>query len=388
MNSSFHYQTIKTLDEFKQKLQTGSVRTCVIRGLDLRTLEVDWKQLDTTDSAFFGCIFKSYEEENILTDKGARISRPYTNLPYNPYRATLYSPDELMSGYDPDDRISNSLDERINRHFELHGGHNADILEALAQRIHDYSIDEAIKELLGRDESTALPIRKAVGVMGGHMTRRDDPYYYKTAQLARLMSQHGYFIVCGGGPGIMEAANLGAYLAPHKDDALDNAIALLSKGPEFSKQDGTLDPAYIKQAQEVIAAFPNGGDSLAIPTWFYGHEPVNLFATYIAKYFSNSLREDGLLAFSAYGVIFAPGSAATTEEVFINAAQNHYGSFGYHTPMVFLGENHYLRSQIYQCLTQQAAGNPYAQLITISDEPIKLLKFIEMHKPLPKEISA
>jgi predicted Rossmann-fold nucleotide-binding protein len=384
MSSPFQYQTIKTLDEFKQQLQTGSIRNCVVKGLDLRSLDIDWLHLDTTDSAFFGCVFKSYEEENTLTDKNVRISKPYTDLPYNPYRATLYSPDELMSGYDPGNNKNNSLDQCIEQHFELHGGHNADILEALAQRIHDYSIDEAIKELLGRDEATELPIRKAVGVMGGHMTRRDDPYYYKTAELARLLSRHGYFIVCGGGPGIMEAANLGAYIAPYNDDALNKAIAILSKAPEFSKQDGTLDPGYITRAQEVNSTFPNGGDSLAIPTWFYGHEPVNLFASHIAKYFSNSLREDGLLAFSAYGVIFAPGSAATTEEVFINAAQNHYGSFGYHTPMVFLGENHYLQSQVYQCLTQQAAGNPYAQLITISDEPIKLLNFIEMHKPLRK----
>ena len=32
--------------------------------------------------------------------------------------------------------------------------------------------------------------------------------------------------------------------------------------------------------------------SLGVPTWFYGHEPPNLFATRIAKFFTNALRED------------------------------------------------------------------------------------------------
>ena len=41
---------------------------------------------------------------------------------------------------------------------------------------------------------------------------------------------------------------------------------------------------------------PGGRQSLGVPTWFYGHEPTNLFATHVAKYFANSIREDGLLA--------------------------------------------------------------------------------------------
>jgi hypothetical protein len=90
-----------------------------------------------------------------------------------------------------------------------------------------------------------------------------------------------------------------------------------------------------------------------------------------------------LLAISVYGIVYAPGSAATTQEVFADAAQNHYGTFDYISPMVFLGASHYLQSQVYSCLTQQAAGHTYAQMITISDEPQKLLNFIKKHPPLP-----
>jgi hypothetical protein len=109
---------------------------------------------------------------------------------------------------------------------------------------------------------------------------------------------------------------------------------------------------------------------------------VNMFATHVGKYFSNSIREDGLLAISEYGVVFAPGSAATIEEVFINAAQNHYATYNFCSPMMFLGETHYLQSQVYSCLAQQAVGHAYAGMITISDEPENLLRFLQQHPPI------
>lgn len=45
--------------------------------------------------------------------------------------------------------------------------------------------------------------------------------------------------------------------------------------------------------------------SVAIPTWLYGHEPPNVSASLVAKYFANGVREEGLLAIAGNGVIFA-----------------------------------------------------------------------------------
>jgi predicted Rossmann-fold nucleotide-binding protein len=374
------YETIRDLDTFIAHIRDGSLKNCVVQGLDVAILCVNWEQVNTENTMFLGCKLESVDEVTVLMRKGAQFFAPFVGLPYNPYRTSLYSPQELMTGYDPVE--NNSLDVRINRHFDAHGGHDADIMEALSQRIHDYSIDTAIKELLGYDEETGLTVRKAVGIMGGHLATRDDPYYRKTVELARLLTRAGFFITSGGGPGIMEAANLGAYLATADDDALDKAISILARTPNYSKSDGTMDPGYIGRAREVVDLYPNGAESLAVPTWFYGHEPVNIFASHIGKYFSNSIREDGLLAISMYGVVFAPGSAATTEEVFMDAAQNHYATFNFYSPMVFLGEGHYLQSQVYSCLAQQAVGHPYAQMITISDNPQKLVDFIKKHPPL------
>ena len=86
----------------------------------------------------------------------------------------------------------------------------------------------------------------------------------------------------------------------------------------------------------MLERFPDGAESLAVPTWFYGHEPTNQFATHVAKYFANSIREDGLLAIATRGVVFSPGAAGTTQEVFQDATQNHYAVFGTASPMVFL----------------------------------------------------
>jgi len=47
--------------------------------------------------------------------------------------------------------------------------------------------------------------------------------------------------------------------------------------------------------------------SSPIPTWFYGHEPPDVFASAIAKYFSNALREDVVprRAVDAHGVVYS-----------------------------------------------------------------------------------
>lgn len=376
------YRIIKSAEAFLKEMADRDLSNAVIKGVDVRSLDIDWAGVNVTNATFVGCRLKSLGEECILREGGARVFTPFTDLPYDPFRSTLYTAPELMDGYHENEDENDSLDRRIEKHFLEHGGHDPDIVEKLAQTLHDYSIDTAIKDLLGVDEETGMPLRRAVGIMGGHLTRRDDPNYAKTAHMAALLAQEGYFVISGGGPGIMEAANMGAYMAPHGLDAVNDAVQILSATPEYALPDGRLDHGYVERAWEVLKKYPTGSESLAIPTWFYGHEPVNLFATHIGKYFSNSLREDGLLAISIYGIVYAPGSAATAQEVFADAAQNHYSTFDYISPMCFLGTSHYLLSQIYSCLAQQAVGHSYAQMITISDEPEKLMQFIKKHPPI------
>lgn len=64
--------------------------------------------------------------------------------------------------------------------------------------------------------------------MGGHSTPRNSFFYNETARAAKLAAQKGYFVVTGGGPGIMEAANLGAYMANYSEEQLMDAIEMLA----------------------------------------------------------------------------------------------------------------------------------------------------------------
>ena len=54
-------------------------------------------------------------------------------------------------------------------------------------------------------------IRPAVTMFGSARVRPDSPYYMLTEQIARLLSDSGFSVISGGGPGIMEAANKGAF---------------------------------------------------------------------------------------------------------------------------------------------------------------------------------
>jgi predicted Rossmann-fold nucleotide-binding protein len=216
--------------------------------------------------------------------------------------------------------------------------------------------------------------------MGGHSVSRDSDDFRRAVRTAKLLAEAGYFVVSGGGPGIMEAANLGAYLAGKEEAELNWVFERLAQAPLYS------DPGFHEAALAVLDRYPDGTESLAIPTWFYGHEPSNLFATYIAKYFSNSIREDTLLAISLYGIVYAPGSAGTTQEIFQEAAQNHYTTFDYVSPMIFLGRHRYeVETLIYPLLRQLAYGKTYYDYLSVTDEPEEVVEFLRAHPPV-KEI--
>jgi uncharacterized protein (TIGR00730 family) len=54
-------------------------------------------------------------------------------------------------------------------------------------------------------------VGKAVSIFGSARTSPNDPFYAAAEETGRLLARAGYGIITGGGPGIMEAANKGAF---------------------------------------------------------------------------------------------------------------------------------------------------------------------------------
>ena len=163
-----------------------------------------------------------------------------------------------------------------------------------------------------------------MGVMGGHAVSRDTEPYAGAARLGHRLAAAGLAVLTGGGPGAMEAANLGA-LAPDAT-ALDDALARLAAVPSFVPDIAPWAEVALGVHDDLLrmpVADPRVR-SIGIPTWFYGHEPPNVFCNGIAKYFSNALREDGLLARCTSGLVVLEGAAGTVQEVFQVATRLYY----------------------------------------------------------------
>ena len=163
----------------------------------------------------------------------------------------------------------------------------------------------------------------------------------------------------------MEATHLGAWMAGRSTEEVDDALKLMAVAPSYK------DAKWLSTAWLVIKLYPQKQyHSLGIPTWLYGHEPSTPFATHIAKFFENSIREDDILTLAYGGIIYTPGSAGTLQEIFQDAVQNHYLSLGLSSPMIFMGRKFWTEEMpIYPLLESLAETGKYQNLLlSISDD--------------------
>jgi len=308
--------------------------------------------------------------------------------PFRIDRTKLYRVAELYRGYRPraPESWTHTFDHAVYC-WTLGADGKArklDAADTVAERLHDTAIGRATEDFL---ETCG---RKVVGIMGGHDTPRSAPEFRKVADIARRLQRRGFTIVTGGGPGLMEAANFGAFMACYSEAAFARALAMLAEHP--SPADHAAWIAGAAAVRTMLLGTWNGREkrgswSLGIPTWYYGNEPPNLFASHSGKYFFNSVREDGLITIADGGIVFGPGKAGTVQEIFQNAPLNYYRSDdAVTTPMVLLGADFWnpgTRDDVdakpawplLRALARQAQ-TPFDDAILLSDDCDAIFAFI------------
>ncbi len=367
----------ESLDVLQKFLDNGDkLNNIVFQSLDLSDYTLQLLSQPLKNCIFLGCKIDPGVVDEIIY-KGALVFPPLTGIPYKAFRNSLYTPEELLEGFEKNspESLDKMFDTKVFNHFVDMGRTNpTSIFETFARSLHDHSITDSLEEFVEN--------KKIVAIMGGHAVKRDEPEFKNVAEISKRLTEKDFVMTSGGGPGAMEATHVGGWFAGRSDEDFMKAINFLSQTPDYKER---FD--WISTAIEVKKRFPlieRGGktfESLGIPTWLYGHEPPTIFATNIAKYFANSIREDGLLAIAKSGVIFSPGSAGTVQEVFQDGAQNHYVTEGVISPMVFFGKDFWTNKlPAYDLLKRIAKGREYEKLIIITDDIDEIVDFISDYK--------
>ena len=359
---------IDSLADFDARIgRSDGLNGWFVSSLDLRDRTDDLLRVDPRGAVFLGCRFGEAEGTagvdvaERLRSGGALLFPQLPDVPFDPYRPLLYSAEELygvQDGRRPP--YEESPDAAVYAWTRSPAGRT--LTADLAATLHDHSVGGALD-----DVTDELDPSRVVGVMGGHGLSRHDPAYAATARLGDGLARAGRTVLTGGGPGAMEAANLGAYLSGW-DGALADALARLGRAPDYADGvDAWADAAFAVRDRW---RGEEAGESLSVPTWFYGHEPTNVFGTRIAKYFANALREDTLLHRCGGGIVFAPGAAGTVQEIFQAATDRFYATAGgAAAPLVLLGGDHWTRTlPAWPLLEALARNSPMAGAVHVVDD--------------------
>ena len=101
-------------------------------------------------------------------------------------------------------------------------------------------------------------IGPCVSIFGSARTKPDNKYYIMAEEIAYKLTQEGYGIITGGGPGIMEAANKGAKRGNGKSVGLNIDLPFEQKPNDFIDRDKSIDFNYFFVRKTIFLKYSQG----------------------------------------------------------------------------------------------------------------------------------
>ncbi len=177
-----------------------------------------------------------------------------------------------------------------------------------------WAIFKVISEFVEAFEKMSR-IGPCVSIFGSARTNESDKYYLLAEDLAYKITQHGYGVITGGGPGIMEAANKGANRGGGKSVGLNISLPFEEYSNPYIDRDKKIDfdfffvrkVMFVKYAQGFVV-LPGGFGTLdelfeaitLIQTKKIGKFPIVLvgmeFWGGLVEWIKNTLLENGKIS--------------------------------------------------------------------------------------------
>lgn len=145
-----------------------------------------------------------------------------------------------------------SQEDKIEDAFKRQGWSDNDIMTK-----DSWQIFKIMSEFVEGFERMAR-IEPCVSIFGSARTKPEDPYYQQAANIAEHLVQQGYGVITGGGPGIMEAGNLGARRGGGTSVGLNIVLPFEQSSNEYIDQERLLDFDYFFVRKVMFMKYSQG----------------------------------------------------------------------------------------------------------------------------------
>jgi uncharacterized protein (TIGR00730 family) len=141
-------------------------------------------------------------------------------------------------------------DEKIRKAFTNNDWHEIKVTDS-------WQIFKIMAEFVDGFEKLAK-IGPCVSIFGSARTKNENKFYKMAEDTARLLTEHGYGVISGGGPGIMEAANKGAYEAGGKSVGLNIELPFEQFHNRYIDRDKLLEFDYFFVRKVMFMKYSQG----------------------------------------------------------------------------------------------------------------------------------